>query len=179
MKTLKKLLRAVLLVAFVFCLIGWVLPKSTHVERAIAIERPPEAVFEMLNSYRRFNEWSPWYARDPSADYRFEGPAAGAGASMRWVSQHADVGSGRQTILESEAPRRVVMRLEFDGQGDAVATFTLTPQGQGTRVVWGFDADHGMNPLARWFGLLFDRMIGPDFEQGLAKLKTVMEAAPR
>jgi hypothetical protein len=46
-------------------------------------------------------------------------------------------------------------------------------------VLWGFDAEHGMNPLARWFGLLFDRMIGPDFEQGLAKLKTVMEAAPR
>jgi uncharacterized protein YndB with AHSA1/START domain len=176
MAILKTLLRAILFLAIGFLLIGLILPKTTHVEREVTIDRPPAKVFAMLDSYRRFNEWSPWFARDPKAEYVYEGPATGIGASMRWASEQSDVGSGRQTIIESEPSSRVVAKLEFDGQGDARATFTLTPQGGGTRVVWGFDTDHGMNPLSRWFGLLFDRMIGPDYEKGLAKLKMVMES---
>ncbi|MCC7247647.1 MAG: SRPBCC family protein [Lysobacter sp.] len=91
----------------------------------------------------------------------------------------SDVGSGRQTIVDSVPGRRIVSKLEFEGQDEATATFVLTPQGQGTRVVWSFDADHGTNPASRWFGLLFDRMIGPNYEQGLAKLKTTMESDAR
>jgi hypothetical protein len=150
MAILKKLLGALFGLAVLFVLIGLALPKTTHVEREIAIVRPPE-----------------------------EGPASGVGASMRWVSQKSDVGSGRQTIVEREPMKRIVVKLEFDGQADAYATYTLTPEGRGTRVVWSFDTDHKMNPLSRWFGLLFDKFIGPDYEQGLAKLKTVMETSNR
>ncbi len=179
MAILKKLLGALFGLAVLFVLIGLALPKTTHVAREIAIVRPPEEVFAMLESYRRFNEWSPWFARDPNAVYTYEGPASGIGASMRWVSQKSDVGSGRQTVVESEPMKRIVVKLEFDGQADAYATYTLTPEGRGTRVVWSFDTDHKMNPLSRWFGLLFDKFIGPDYEQGLAKLKTVMETSGR
>ncbi len=176
---LKKTLGALIYFAVLFVLIGLALPKASHVEREIAIDRSPATVFAMLNSYRRFNLWSPWFARDPSATYAFEGPASGVGASMRWVSQPSDVGSGRQTIVESVPTSRIVTKLQFDGQADAYATFLLTPQGRGTRVVWTFDIKHGMNPFARWFGLLFEPMIGSDYEQGLAKLKTAMESDGR
>jgi uncharacterized protein YndB with AHSA1/START domain len=177
MKMLKTLIRGLLFFAILFGVVGMILPKATHVEREVVVARPAAEVFAMLNSFRRFNEWSPWFARDPKADYTYTGPAAGVGASMRWVSQQSDVGSGQQTIMESKAPTQIVVKLEFEGQSDARATYTLTPQDGGTRVVWAFDTEHGLNPLSRWFGLLFDRLIGPDYEQGLSKLKTVMESS--
>lgn len=178
MSLLKKLLMALVVLAIVFVAGGFLLPARSHVERETTIARPPAEVYAMLDSYRRFNTWSPWHARDPKTVYAFEGPERGVGASMRWSSERSDVGKGRQTIVESAPDRKVAMKLEFEGQGDAIATFVLTPEGDGTRVVWGFDAEHGMNPVSRWFGLLFDRMIGPDFEQGLAKLKAVLERNP-
>jgi len=179
MSVLKKLVVALLLLVAVLLAGAFALPASTHVERATTIARPPAEVFAMLNSYRDFNRWSPWHARDPKTVYTYDGPEQGVGASMRWSSEQSDVGKGRQTIIESVPNERIVTKLEFEGQNDVEASFLLTPEGEGTRVVWGFDATHGMNPISRWFGLLFDRMIGPDYEQGLANLKKAMEDAPQ
>jgi carbon monoxide dehydrogenase subunit G len=176
MSILKWLLGVLLALVVLFVGIGLLLPASTHVERSITIAKPPAEVFAMLNSYERFNLWSPWFERDPQAAYTYEGPASGVGASMRWVSEKRDVGSGRQTITESVPSEKVAIKLEFEGQGDAKAAYLLTPEGGGTKVVWAFDTEHGYNPLSRWFGLMFDSMIGPDYEKGLAKLKTVMES---
>ncbi len=179
MKILKRLLQILVVLALVIVGGGFLLPASTHVERSVDIARPPAEVYAMLNSYRRFNEWSPWHGRDPKTAYTYEGPDAGVGASLRWASEQSDVGKGRQTITATEPDRKVVSRLEFEGQSDAVATFTLAPTGDGTHVIWGFDAEHGNNVVSRWFGLMFDRWIGPDYAQGLAKLKTVMEQGAR
>ena len=175
MSVLKKLLVVLLLLAGVVIVGGFVLPSKTHVERSTVIARAPGDIHAMLNSWRRFNEWSPWQGRDPKTIYTYEGPESGVGASMRWSSEQADVGKGRQTILESVPAQKLASKLEFEGQGDAIATFVLVPDGTGTRVTWSFDADHGNDIIARWFGLMFDRWIGPDYEQGLAKLKTVLE----
>lgn len=179
MSVLKALLAVVLLLVATLLAAAFLLPSSTHVERTITIARPPAEVFTMLNSYRRFNEWSPWHARDPGTVYDYEGPAEGVGAGMGWSSEQSDVGKGRQTIVESVPNEKIVTRLEFEGQGDAVATFTLAPVDAGTRVVWALDTEHGHNPISRGFGLMLDRWVGADYEQGLAKLKTVMESEAR
>ena len=112
MSVLKRLLVAVLLLVGVVIVGGFVLPASTHVERSTTIARPPAEVFAMLNSYRRFNEWSPWHGRDPNTVYTYEGPAEGVGAGMRWSSEQSDVGKGRQTIVESVPDRKVGARIE-------------------------------------------------------------------
>ena len=67
-------------------------------------------------------------------------------------------------------------RLEFEGQDEAIATFTLAAEGEGTRVVWAFDTQHGNSLIARGFGLMLDRWIGGDFAQGLTKLKVLLES---
>lgn len=163
----------------VFVAGGFLLPCTSHAERAVTIARPPAEVFAMFDSCRRFNTWSPWHACDPKAVYIFEAPRRGVCAAVRWPSEQSDVGKERQSIIGSSPVRKIVTRLEFEGHGDAIGTFTLAPDGDGTHVVWSFDAGHGMNPLSRWFGLLFDRMIGPDFEHGLARLNGVLEAEPQ
>lgn len=150
------------------------LPSSTHVERAITIDRSPDAVFATLNSFERFAAWSPWAEHDPHTRYTFEGPASGVGARMRWTGNRA-VGSGSQEIVESVPANRIVVALDFDGSAGR-AQYLLEPDGRGTRLTWTFDAEHGYNPMSRILGLLFDRMIGSDYEKGLRKLKGLLES---
>lgn len=173
MKFFKWVLAAIAAVGLVLALGGLLLPATTHVERSVVIDRSPEQVFATLNSFERFSAWSPWAEYDPQARYTFEGPASGVGARMRW-SGNRSVGSGSQEITTSEPHRRVVVALDFDGS-QAQAAYLLEPEGDGTRLTWAFDTEHGMNPFKRWLGLVFDRMIGADYEKGLRKLKSLLE----
>lgn len=178
MRILKFLFVAVLLLAAVFVVGGFLLPDRVHVERATTIERSPAHVFAILNSYRRFNEWSPWAAKDPNASYTFSGPASGVGAKLAWVGDPATVGSGSQEITASVPDKRVETALDFGEHGRASAYFDLAPEGAGTRAVWGFDTDFEGSLAGRWMGLLMERMLAPDYEAGLANLKRLVETLP-
>lgn len=157
---------------------GMFLPASVHVERSIVVAQPPAAVFALVNSFARFNEWSPWADIDPNAKYSFEGPAEGVGAKMSWTGND-EVGTGSQLITASEPDRSVAIDLDFGQMGVAQSTYRLEPVAGGTRVTWGFDSTLSANPVERWFGLLMDDFIGADYEKGLAKLKQVVEAEPQ
>ncbi len=178
-----KVLKAFLLILAVLVLLlaggGLLLPRSVHVERAVVIAAPRATLFALVNGFRTFNRWSPWFAMDPGAKYTYSGPESGVGAKMTWVGNPRTAGSGGQEILESEAPSRVRSRLEFASKGKATAEFRLTPEGDGTKAVWGFDTDLGRNPFVRYYGLILDRIIGKDFEAGLAGLKRFAEALPQ
>ncbi len=158
--------------------IGLLLPRHVHVERAVEIDAPPSAVFGYLDNYERFNEWSPWARLDPNTQYTFSGPQEGVGAAMAWVSDNPNVGAGSQEITEVVPDRLVRTALDFGENGTATAFFRLDALDGGTRtqVTWGFDTDLGYNPITRYVGLMFDSMIGADYEQGLAGLKTLVES---
>ncbi|GGD43541.1 SRPBCC family protein [Pseudoxanthomonas indica] len=173
MKFLKWTLALLALLGVVLVGGSLVLPADTRVERSVLIERPTAEVFATLNSFRRFNEWSPWFGADPQAKYEYTGPAEGVGAGMQWSGNRA-VGSGSQKILESQPNQKIVVALDFGGSA-ATATYLLSPEGSGTRVTWRFETRHGYNPLNRWMGLLFEKMIGGDFERGLGSLKHLLE----
>jgi uncharacterized protein YndB with AHSA1/START domain len=175
MRWLKISLGIVVVLLAAFVIGGLVLPDRVQVERSILIERQPPQVFAVVNGFARFNEWSPWIDHDPSATYHFSGPATGVGARMSWSG---DKGEGAQEITEVVADERVVVALDFGADGGAVAQHILIPEGGGTRVVWRFQSDFEGSLVGRWFGLLFEGMIGPDYEKGLANLKRVVEAEP-
>lgn len=177
MSLLKAALASAVALGLVLVVGGLLLPSATRVERDIFIERPPAQVFAVVNSLARFNEWSPWSGLDPGTVYSYSGPAAGAGASMTW-SGNATVGSGSQRIVESRHASMVVTSIDF-GASQAIGTLVLESERQGTGVGWSLTIEHGYNPLHRWFGaLLLERMIGPDIERGLARLKSVVEDTP-
>ncbi len=165
-----------------FVVTGYMLPKQVHIERSITVDRPANMMFEILNSYRYFNEWSPWARRDPNAEFVISGPESGVGARMSWIGEPNLVGSGWQEIVASKPYEQIDIMLDFDAQGVALTGFTLVPEGDATRVTWVFDSDltKGVNFLdsflARYFGLLFDRWVGGDYEQGLANLKQYAES---
>ncbi len=181
---MKKVGVVILFLIAAFIVTGYLLPRQVHIERSIVIERPAAMMFELLNSYRYFNEWSPWAGRDPKAQFSISGPESGVGARMSWVGDPQLVGSGWQQIVASKPYEQIDIKLDFDAQGIADTGFLLTTQGDSTQVTWFFDSDltEGVNFLdsfmARYFGLLFDRWVGGDYELGLTNLKKFAESLP-
>ena len=179
MNVIKKALIVIAAVSGLFVVVGLLLPRTAHVQRAIVVDAPPATVFTVLNGFRQFSRWSPWADIDPNAQTTIEGPDVGVGAKMSW-SGNAQVGSGSQEIVESTPYSGIRVRLGFgDFPGDFSATYDVRPAAAGTEVVWGFHAEYGSSVVGRWFGLFSDRMIGPDYEKGLARLKTFVEQLPK
>ncbi|HEY6024393.1 MAG TPA: GyrI-like domain-containing protein [Pseudolabrys sp.] len=186
MRFLKRLVAFLLVLIVALIGVAFFLPNSAHVERSITIARPPSVVFAVLDSYRRFNDWSPWAAKDPNAHYTISGPVAGVGAKESWQGDPKTVGSGSQEIIESKPNESVTTALDFGDMGKARARFVLSPDGKGTRVKWTLDTEAPLaldgkliwNAIGRYMGLFMDRMVGPDYETGLAKLKTLVETFP-
>lgn len=159
--------------------VGYLLPGSARIERSVVVERPPATVFAVLNGFRHLPDWSPWVTLDPSMTSTLSGPIAGVGARYAWSSEQGAVGSGSQEIIESVPTERVVLRLEFSGMDSQnTARFELQPEGAGTQVRWTLESEFGASLLGRWFGLMLDRMVGADYERGLAQLKTYVETLP-
>ena len=160
------------------CGLGFFLPDASQMERSVLIKAKPETVFGVLNSFARFNDWSPWAGLDPNASNTLSGPASGVGAKQAWAGND-QVGTGSQEILESLPNERIVIKLVFgDFTSENRATYTLRAEGEGTVVSWAYSSDAGGNLLYRYFGLMTDSMLGPDYERGLAQLKTLIETLP-
>ncbi len=153
---------------------SFLLPAKAVVTRSIEIAAPPEEVFPIVGDLRRFHEFSPWAERDPNIVYTFEGTESGLGQIMRWRSQDPEIGSGSQTIIDYDPPNYVETALDFGMSGRSRASFDLVPSDTGTSARWSFESNLKGIP-AKWFGLMFDRWIGPDYEKGLVKLKSVAE----
>ncbi len=155
--------------------IGVLLPRTVRVERSIVVQASPEQIWPYINGYAQFNEWSPWAARDPDATYTITGPASGVGARMEWQSENPNVGSGSQEVTVSNPYSHMEVALDFGDQGRGISFFDLTPTDGGTEVTWGFDTDFGWDLIGRYFGLVFDSLLGPDYEAGLQNLQRVVE----
>lgn len=153
-------------------------PSEFLITRSRTLAAPPEVVFPYVNDFRRWAEWSPWEKLDPGLQREYEGPPAGLGASYHWVGNE-EVGEGRMTITESTPPEKVAIRLEFLRPFAATNTAELyiDATGLGTDVTWAMSGRNGF--VAKAFGLFVntDKLVGSQFEKGLADLDAVTAAA--
>ena len=147
------------------------------VSRQAKISAPPERVFTQVNELRNWEGWNPWGKLDPNCKITYGGPPAGVGANYAWTG-NAKVGEGSNTITESQPNERVRFRLDFlkPMKATNTAEFTFQQSGGLTLVSWTMSGKR--NACGKVFGLLFDcdRMIGGQFEKGLAQLKSLVEA---
>ena len=131
-----------------------------------------------MNDLRRFQDWSPWAKLDPQCKIVFSGPPAGAGAAFSWDGNNK-VGAGGMACTASEPASRLEFRLDFlrPMQATNTTVFTFRSAGEGTVVTWSMTGRN--NLFSKAFGLIVDcdKMIGKDFEKGLASLKTLAEGA--
>jgi uncharacterized protein YndB with AHSA1/START domain len=172
------LLIAIAAVIVVFVIVVAMQPAAFRVVRTASIAAPPAAVFERVNDLHAWQAWSPWQKLDPAMTQTYDGPQAGAGAGMAW-SGNNKVGQGRMTITDSRPDDLVRLRLEFlrPFKATNTAEFTFQPQAGQTLVTWAMTGER--NFVFKAFGLFMnmDKLIGRDFEHGLAQLKSVTEAA--
>jgi hypothetical protein len=154
-------------------------PDHFRVQRSARIDAPPERIFPLINDFHRWGAWSPWEHKDPDMKRTFSGAGSGRGSIYEWTG-NSNVGSGRMEIVESSAPSKVAIQLDFLKPFEAhnIATFTMAPAGGATNVTWVMD---GPTPFIGKIMHVFvnmDRMVGTDFEAGLANLKTAAEHEP-
>jgi uncharacterized protein YndB with AHSA1/START domain len=151
-------------------------PDRFRIERRATINAPAEKIFAVLSDFRQWGGWSPWEHRDPALKRNFSGAERGKGAIYGWEG-NKQVGTGRMEILEANTPSKLVIKLDFLKPFEAhnTAEFTVLPQGNATNVQWVM---HGpapfMSKLMQVF-MSFDKMVGKDFEAGLANLKQLTE----
>lgn len=175
MKFLKVLATIVVLFAVVLFGGGLMLSPKFHVERSTVVNAPADKVYALVADPHRWKDWTVWNRRDPSMQIEYFGAASGASSGWAWKS--ATEGDGKMTLTAVEPPARVAYDLYFpDFDSTSTGDLRFTAEGGGTRVTWGMDGDMGGNPLMHWMALLMDRMVGKDFEAGLANLKALAEA---
>lgn len=176
---MKLFLKTLLALLAIFIIGGLFLPAKTRVERQTEIARPASFVYQFFNGFKRYNEWSPYFAKDATAQYQYSGPETGVGAKMVWQSKI--LGDGSQTVVEALENERVVTDLVFAG-GGGKSIYQLQTQGDKTLVTWAFESDAGSSLLTsmpgRWMNLLIDHFVAPDYEAGLANLKAIVERLP-
>jgi hypothetical protein len=155
-------------------------PSDFRVTRSTAISAPPAVVFAQVNDFHNWDGWSPWARMDPEMKATYAGPAAGTGAVYSWVGNNK-VGEGRMTIMESHPSDLVRIKLEFIKPFAATNTaeFTFQPQGNQTTVTWNMTGKKNFMTKAMGLVMNMDKMIGGQFDQGLAQMKSVAETAAK
>ncbi len=151
-------------------------PNSFSVRREITVKAPSEKIFPLINDFHQWVAWSPYEHKDPAMKRTYGGTESGKGAVYGWEGNN-NVGSGRMEILDSTVPSKIVIKLDFfkPFEGHNTAEFTMLPQGDATHVTWlMLGPAPFMSKLMQVF-MNLDRMIGKDFEVGLANLKKLTE----
>jgi uncharacterized protein YndB with AHSA1/START domain len=150
-------------------------PADFRITRTAGVPAPPEAVFAQINDFHKWEAWSPWAKLDPACKYSYAGSAAGTGARFHW-SGNKKVGEGKMTILESRPDDSIRIKLEFLKPFKAISTseFTFKPEGNQTVVTWSMSGKNNFMAKAMTLVMDCDKMVGGDFERGLANLKSTV-----
>lgn len=173
---LKKILIVIVLAITGVLLYAATRPDTFQVQRRAVIAAPPEKVFALIEDFHRWGEWSPWEKLDPAMTRTFSGPERGVGAVYAWRGNNK-AGEGRMEITEATAPGKLLIKLDFVEPFPANNTveFVLVPKDGGTDVTWTM---RGPSPyVSKLMDTVvgMDRLVGKDFEAGLANLKAAAE----
>lgn len=174
-KPMKKVVLGLLLLPILLILVSLFLPSTYRVERSLVIQAPPGAIYPWVAQLKRWPEWTVWNtAMDPTLTYTYSGPAEGAGAEMSWTAKS---GPGALKLTSADPKTGVQYDLNFDnGKFVSKGGVALAAAEGGTRATFYNEGALGFNPVARYLGLFFDKMMGGDFDKNLAGLKQKAEA---
>jgi len=154
--------------------VGLFLPSQFDVSRSVVIAAPADRVYDLVADPLLWTKWSAWNERDPAMEIKYSGPPFGQGAKWSWKSKSE--GAGQMEFVRVEPNKRIEYALFFpDFNLRSRGAFTVDAGPGGTKVTWNNAGDVGPNPLKHYLATFMDRLVGPDFERGLANLKTVAE----
>ncbi|HVU16098.1 MAG TPA: SRPBCC family protein [Candidatus Didemnitutus sp.] len=172
----KKIIVGIIVVLGLFAIVVAFQPNQFAVTRSAVIATPPSTVYGMVNDFHTWDSWSPWAKLDPNMKTTFAGPAAGNGAEYHWVGD-SKVGEGNMKILDSRPAQAVHIQLDFikPFASSCDCNFTFAPQAGGTLVTWTMSGPMNFVSKAMCMFVSMDKMVGGDFERGLANIKAIAE----
>lgn len=173
---LKVIIATVILLVVTLLLYAATKPDTFRVQRTAGINAPPDKVFGLINDFHTWASWSPWEKKDLEMKKTHSGPAQGKGAVLEWDG-NKDVGTGRMEVLESVPASQIRIKLDFLKPFEAhnQAEFTLTPNASSTQVTWAMYGPQPFMMKVMDIVMNMDKMVGKDFEDGLANLKALAE----
>ena len=173
---LTKILIAVATIIIVFVIVIALQPSDFRVARSATMSAPPPVVFAQVNDFHKWEAWNPWGKIDPAMKQSFEGAPAGPGAVYTWAGNN-EVGEGRMTITDSRPSELVRVKLEFLKPFAATNTaeFIFKPEGNQTAVTWSMTGEKNFLAKVIHLFMSMEKMIGDQFEKGLAQMKLVAE----
>ena len=175
----KLVIALAVVLAAVLALVGFVAtrPDTYKVERSLTVHAPPEVVFGQVVDFHKWEGWSPWAKLDPNMKTTHEGEAGAVGSSYLWQG-NKKVGRGKMTLAEANPPGLLKIKLEFlePFPSTSETVFTFKPVENGTNATWTMNGEHNFVGKAAALVMDMDKMIGADFEKGLAQLDTVASA---
>jgi hypothetical protein len=179
-KAIMAIVAALIVVIAVFCVVVAMQPADFKITRSATMNASPDKIFEQVNDFHKWDAWSPWAKIDPAMKTTYSGPPSGTGAAYAWVGND-QVGEGNMAITASHPNEHIAIDLEFIRPFAAknITEFTLKPEGDKTSVTWTMTGKN--NFVAKAFNLVMnmDKLVGADFEKGLAQMKAITEAAPK
>lgn len=177
-RILLKLLAVFAVALGVLVIIVAMRPNEMRISRSASIKAGPSAVFPHVNDFHLWDEWSPWAKLDPNAKNSFEGPSSGKDSVFKW-SGNDEVGEGSMTIVESTPAERIRIRLDFvrPFEDTSDVEFTFQPEGEETKVTWTMSGKHNFISKAMCLVMNMEKMLGDQFDSGLAKMKDAVEKA--
>ena len=155
-------------------------PATFQITRSTKIAAPPATVFAQVNDFHNWNGWDPWSKLDPDAKNTFDGPPAGKGATFHWVGNN-EVGEGQMEITESRPDELILIDLQFikPFASTCDTEFKFQPDGEGTNVTWTMSGQNNFMSKAMHLVMDMDKMVGGQFDEGLASMKAIAEGQPK
>lgn len=163
---------AFILIALIITML--VLGKEYHYEKSIVINAPADKVWQHVNSMKAVNSWSPWTKLDPHMKQTYSGISGQIGDTYAWEG-NKEAGKGVEKIIELVPNEKAVVDINFiePFPSQAKATVALEPQGNLTKVTWGFDTS--MDYPSNLMKLVMNKEMDKAFGEGLAQLKEISE----
>src|SRR5471032_367576 len=172
---LKKIAIGIVVLVLIVLGLAAMQPDSFRVQRTIAIKAPAEKILPLISDFHNWTSWSPWEKLDPAMKRTYSGAPKDQGAVYAWEGDDK-VGAGRMEIT-GQAPAKVDIKLDFlkPFESHCQTEFALETKGELTTVSWTMSGPSDF--MTKLMGLVvsMDRMIGKDFETGLANMKAVAE----
>lgn len=172
---------ALIIVFVLIVLVGVVLPSHGHIERSVEVSNPLHQVYDTLNTYRRFPQWTALRQEDSRVATSFSGAESGVGAKVNWTSANPDVGNGSLEIVGSQPDSQIKMAIDNDWKGANKAyTINLVPSQNGKTVTinWAYDVDYGWNLIWRYAGLYINGQPAARIQENLSTVSAMMASFP-
>ena len=175
MKTLKKIFLAVIIIIALLVIVAFFLPMTYHVERSTIIKGDKAVIYDLTSNLGKWDIWAPWTKKaDSTAVFELVGPDGQVGTLRKWDGKV--IGNGQMTLTQLIPGELVAYDLSFQqGKYNSKGKLIIEAMGDSTKVSWTDEGNLGYNPISRYMGLFMGKMMAPEFDKGLAKLKKVVE----